>query len=124
MSERLTDEELREMGHTDDGETYRLVTEHLALRAYELNRDKEVAALRARVGQLEAALISMTKGANWKSADKDNMEFEGQAMTDAEFYNELDNLASVAMADGLSRELVIEALRLLANTLDNEHEER
>ena len=85
--------------------------------------DRE-AALRARVAQLGAALISMTKGANWKSADKDNMEFEGQAMTDAEFYNELDNLAAVAMADGLSRELVIEDLRLLANTLDNEHEER
>ena len=38
----------------------------------------EVLALRARVAQLEAALISMTKGANWKSADKDNMEFEGR----------------------------------------------
>ena len=35
-------------------------------------------ALRARVAKLEAALISMTKGANWKSADKDNMEFEGR----------------------------------------------
>ena len=45
-------------------------------------------------------------------------------MTDAEFYNELDNLAAAAMADGLSRERVIEDLRLLANTLDNEHEER
>lgn len=32
----------------------------------------------ARVAKLEAALISMTKGANWKSADKDNMEFEGR----------------------------------------------
>ena len=30
--------------------------ELLALRAYELNRDKEVAALRARVAKLEAAL--------------------------------------------------------------------
>ena len=35
-------------------------------------------ALRARVAKLESALISMTKGANWKSADKDNMEFEGR----------------------------------------------
>ena len=32
----------------------------------------------ARVAKLEAALISMTNGANWKSADKDNMEFEGR----------------------------------------------
>ena len=34
--------------------------------------------LRARVAHLEAALISMTHVANWKSADKDNMEFEGR----------------------------------------------
>ena len=40
--------------------------------------NEEARALIARVTQLEAALISMTKGANWKSADKDNMEFEGR----------------------------------------------
>ena len=42
------------------------------------DRDRTLAELRARVAKLEAALISMTKGANWKSADKDNMEFEGR----------------------------------------------
>ena len=35
--------------------------ELIALRAYELNRDKEVAALRARVAELEAALKDVAK---------------------------------------------------------------
>lgn len=45
-------------------------------------------------------------------------------MTDAEFYARLDDLAEEAMKGGLSRALVIEDLRLLADTLDNEREER
>ena len=35
-------------------------------------------ALRARVAKLEAALRSMVEGTKWKSADKDNMEFDGR----------------------------------------------
>ena len=66
MSERLTDEQLREWVNGGD------------LEPVVAAMVREYPALRARVAQLEAALISMTKGANWKSADKDNMEFEGR----------------------------------------------
>ena len=34
--------------------------------------------VRARVAKLEAALRSMVEGTKWKSADKDNMEFDGR----------------------------------------------
>jgi hypothetical protein len=63
MTERLTTEHLR-IEYRDDPDLLALMDE------YEV--------LRARVAKLETALISMTKGANWKSADKDNMEFEGR----------------------------------------------
>ena len=36
------------------------------------------AALRARVAKLEAALRFLFEETKWKSADKDNMEFEGR----------------------------------------------
>ena len=64
----LSDEELREVA--------RSFTEQ-SIEAAAVN-DNSFIALRARVARLEAALISMTKGANWKSGDKDNMEFEGR----------------------------------------------
>ena len=37
-----------------------------------------IAALRARVAQLEAALSFLFEETKWKSTDKDNMEFEGR----------------------------------------------
>ena len=37
-----------------------------------------IAALRARVAKLEDALRFLFEETKWKSADKDNMEFEGR----------------------------------------------
>ena len=56
----------------------RLSDEDLRREMQRIERDNDLVALRARVVQLEAALISMTHVANWKSVDKDNMEFEGR----------------------------------------------
>ena len=105
--DHLSDEDLREWRDRRDpsgqaihsGPVYPLIDELLVLRARvgqleaalrlaqmhpygaalkDATDEDVIAALCARVAQLEAALISMTKGANWKSADKDNMEFEGR----------------------------------------------
>jgi hypothetical protein len=59
MSERLTDEELQAWAEKRADDAGRLARELVPLRAYELNRDKEVVALRARVAKLEAALMAM-----------------------------------------------------------------
>jgi hypothetical protein len=45
-------------------------------------------------------------------------------VTDSEFYNALNELVEKALATGLSRSLVIEDLRLLADALDNEDRDR
>ena len=59
MSERLTDEQLRK-------------------EMERIERDNDLAALRARVAKLEAALRFLREETKWKSVDKDNMEFEGR----------------------------------------------
>jgi hypothetical protein len=45
-------------------------------------------------------------------------------MTDAEFYDRLDRLVEEAERGGLSRALIIEDLRLLAESLDQEDRDR
>ena len=77
-TELLTDEQLHETAENARGDVARaMAAELLALRAYELNRDKEVAALRARVAKLEAALtyydgpLSLDGGKRARAALKD-----------------------------------------------------
>ena len=84
---KMTNEQLRyEMQRIErDSELLTLRAENKALRAAleleheETKRLREIVLpLRARVAKLEAALRSMVEGTKWKSADKDNMEFDGR----------------------------------------------
>ena len=76
MSELPTADEAREQAIRMDIINKGGSSDHVL--GQKLGGSDELLALRARVAKLEAALISMTNGANWKSADKDNMEFEGR----------------------------------------------
>ena len=90
MSERLTDEQLREWRDRRDPSGQPIHSEPVVPLI------DDILALRARVAELEAALLVdgakslacnarleaalrfLFEETNWKSVDKDNMEFEGR----------------------------------------------
>ena len=71
MTDALTDGQVRDWVR-QDGDDHVFGHERFAFLATEL------LALRLKNERLRAALVSLTHVANWKSADKDNMEFEGR----------------------------------------------
>ena len=72
MSERLTDEQLREWRKVlDTGRKPVAADDAIALI-------DDALAFSARVAKLEEALRFLFEETKWKSADKDNMEFEGR----------------------------------------------
>ena len=70
MTERLTDEQLRDIA----------AGVMISDRVVDLSDAMaiELLALRARAAKLEAALSFLFEETKWKSTDKDNMEFEGR----------------------------------------------